>query len=213
MRFLIVGAGGHAQEVAWSLREQEERDGRSCELLFFDDNVPTGAVASEIGRVVGTLEQLGAYAHGDDVELVLGIGLPSLKTTITRRLASLGLRWTTVVHPAATVGPNCRIGEGSYVAAGAIITTNVTIGRFVTVNMHCQVAHDDWVGDLATLHPDTHLGGNVRIEDGSELGTGSIVIPGLTIGPHVVLGAGCTVVRSLPGYATYVGVPAAPVKR
>src|SRR5262245_8142997 len=79
--------------------------------------------------------------------------------------------------------------------------------------MHCQVAHDDVLEDLVTLHPDAHLGGSVRVEEGAELGTGSIVIPGLTIGTRAVLGAGCTVVRSLPGDATYVGVPATPVVR
>src|SRR5262249_2250681 len=60
---------------------------------------------------------------------------------------------------------------------------------------------------------DTHLGGNVRVGAGAELGTGSIVTPGLTIGARAVLGAGCTVVRSLQGDSTYVGVPAAPVLR
>jgi sugar O-acyltransferase (sialic acid O-acetyltransferase NeuD family) len=213
MRFLIVGAAGHAQEVAWSLREQEEHGGRSCELLFFDDDVPKGPLASGLGGVVGTLEHLRGYADRRDTALVLGVGLPGLKIAITDRLAPLGVPWATIVHPAATVGPNCRIGAGSYVAAGAIITVNASIGRFVTINMHCQVAHDDVLEDLATLHPDTHLGGNVRVEEGAELGTGSIVIPGVTIGPHAVLGAGCTVVRSLPGHATYVGVPAVPVAR
>jgi sugar O-acyltransferase (sialic acid O-acetyltransferase NeuD family) len=213
MQFLIVGAGGHAQEVAWSLHEQEARGGRSCELLFFDDNAPRGLVPSGLGGVVGKLGDLRAYAHRDDVALVLGIGRPALKTAITERLQPLRLPWATVVHPAATVGPNCRIGEGSYVAAGAIITVNATIGSFVTINMHCQVAHDDILENLVTLHPDTHLGGNVRIGAGAELGSGSLVIPGLTIGPRAVLGAACTVVRSLPGDATYIGVPAAPLKR
>jgi sugar O-acyltransferase (sialic acid O-acetyltransferase NeuD family) len=213
MRFLIVGAAGHAQEVAWSLREQETHSGRACEMLFFDDAIPKGALASGLGGVVGTLAHLRAYVHLDGTALVLGVGLPALKTAIVERVAQLGMPWATVVHPAATVGPNCRIGEGSYVAAGAIVTVNCTIGRFVTVNMHCQVAHDGVLEDLVTLHPDTHLGGNVRVEQGAELGTGSIVTPGLTIGPRAVLGAGCTAVRSLSGHATYVGVPAQPVVR
>jgi sugar O-acyltransferase (sialic acid O-acetyltransferase NeuD family) len=213
MRFLIVGAAGHAQEVAWSLREQEARGGRPCEILFFDDAVPKRKVASELGDVVGTLSDLWGWADRADATLVLGVGLPSLKTAITGRLRALGLPWATVVHPTATVGPNCRIGEGTYVAAGAIVTVNCTIGRFVTINMHCQVAHEDVLEDLVTLHPDTHLGGNVRVEEGAELGTGSIVIAGLTVGARAVLGAGCTVVRSLPGEATYVGIPARPVVR
>jgi len=107
-----------------------------------------------------------------------------------------------------TIGPNARIGEGSYVAAGAIVTVDVRIGRFATVNFHCQVAHHGSLEDFVTLHPDVHLAGHVSVGEGAELGTGAIAIPGVTIGPWAVLGAGCVAVRSLPGGATFVGVPA-----
>jgi len=117
------------------------------------------------------------------------------------------------VHPRATIGPNVELGEGTYVAAGAIVTVNVRIGRFVTVNMHCQVAHDDVVEGFATLHPDVHLSGNVTIGVGCELGTGSVVTPSARLGDWTVLGAGCVAVRSLPGGATYVGLPAQAVTR
>ena len=60
------------------------------------------------------------YVHGDDTALVLGVGLPAMKSAIVEPAAPLGLAWATVVHPAATVGPNCGIGEGRYGAAGAL---------------------------------------------------------------------------------------------
>lgn len=210
MRFLIAGAGGHAQEVAWSLREQEHSAGRDPRVVFFDDRLPVGPLASGLGEIAGPIDALRTEARPDDA-LVLGVGLPSHKTSLVERLAALPNRWASVVHPRATVGPNVIVGEGSYVAAGAIVTVNVRLGRFTTVNMHCQVAHDGVVEEFATLHPDTHLAGHVTIGEGAELGAGSLVIPGLTIGPWAVLGAGCTVIRSLPGHATYVGIPAAPV--
>src|SRR5262245_40018767 len=211
MRYLVIGAAGHAQEVAWSLREQLRGEGAPCELRFFDDRVPRGPLPSGLGDVVGTIDDVRRHAAG--AELVLGIGLPRLKVTLVERLAPLALPWVTVVHPRATIGPNVELGEGTYVAAGAIVTVNVRIGRFVTVNMHCQVAHDDVVDEFATLHPDVHLSGNVTIGVGCELGTGSIVIPGARLGDWTVLGAGCVAVRSLPGGATYVGLPARAVAR
>jgi sugar O-acyltransferase (sialic acid O-acetyltransferase NeuD family) len=138
----------------------------------------------------------------------MGVGLPATKEAVARRLADVGLPWTTVVHPRATVGPNVHLGPGSYVAAGAVLTLNVRIGRFATVNMHCQVAHDGVLGDFVTLHPDVHLAGGVTVGDRCELGTGAIVIPGLSIAAGAVVGAGAVVVRALPARATYVGVPA-----
>ena len=103
------------------------------------------------------------------------------------------------------------LGEGCYVGAGAILTVNARIGAFATINLHCQVAHDDVLGDFVTLHPDVHLSGNVTIAEGCELGTGAIVIPGVTLGSWSVLGAGAVAVKTLPGRETYVGLPARPL--
>jgi len=207
-RYLVIGARGHAQEVAWSLDEQATRENRRCEFMFFDDGVPAGALPSGLGAVVGPLAALPEHVrHGDD-RLVLGIGLPQIKAKVVTRLALLGVPWSTVIHPAASIGRNVSIGEGSYVGPGALLTVNVRVGRFTTINSHCQVAHDDVLGDFVTLHPDVHLSGNVSVGDGAELGAGSIVIPGVTVGAWAVLGAGTVAVRPVRAERTYVGVPA-----
>jgi sugar O-acyltransferase (sialic acid O-acetyltransferase NeuD family) len=208
MRYLVIGAAGHAQEVAWSLAEQARARGEDADLVFFDDRLPPGPVACGLGAIVGDLETVERYARDSRARLVMGIGLPRTKQVVARRLEPLGIDWATVVHPRATIGPNVRLGLGSYVAAGAILTVNVRVGSFATVNMHAQVAHDGVLGEFVTLHPDAHLAGRVAIGEGCELGTGSIVLPGLTIGPWAVLGAGCVTPASLDGGKVYVGVPA-----
>lgn len=212
VRYLVIGASGHAQEVAWSLSEQVQTRGERIDLRFFDDTVGRGRAASDLGEVVGKVDSIGDHILGDDVCLVLGVGLPRVKEKLVERLAAFDLPWATVIHPKATIGPNVVVGEGSYIAAGAIITVNARVGRFATVNLHCQVAHDDTLGDLVTLHPDVHLSGNVTIGKGCELGTGSIVIPGGRIGDWAVLGAGSVVIEALPGDQTYVGIPARPLR-
>lgn len=205
MRYLVIGAAGHAQEVAWSLVEER---GRDCELRFFDDAVGPGPVACGLGDVVGRLDDVANHVRGDEVALVLGIGRPRIKRAVVARLATLDVPWATVVHPRATIGPNVELGAGSYVAVGAVVTLNVRMGRFATINTHCQVAHDGIVGEFATLHPSAHVAGCVAIGEGCELGTGASVIPGVAIGDWAVLGAGCVATTSLRGGATYVGVPA-----
>jgi sugar O-acyltransferase (sialic acid O-acetyltransferase NeuD family) len=213
MRYVVIGAAGHGQEVAWSLCEAERAQGRTATIAFLDDARPRGAVASGLGDVLGGLELAAELGALPGVAFVLGVGLPRTKAKIVAQLGRLGLRWHTVVHPRATIGPNVQLGGGSYVAAGAILTVNVEVGAFATVNMHCQVAHDGTVGAFATLHPDAHVAGGVTIGEGAELGSGSVVTPGVTIGPWAVLGAGCVAVRPLAGGATYVGVPARALRR
>lgn len=211
MRYLVIGAGGHGQEVAWSLAEHERARGADCELLFFDDAVPPGPLGSGLGSVVGPLDAVPDHGDRRSALLVLGVGLPPLKAALTARLAATGIPWATVVHPRATIGPHVEIGAGSYVAAGAILTVNVRIGAFATINMHAQIAHDGIVAPLATLHPAAHVAGGVQVGEGAELGTGSSVLPGLTIGAWAVLGAGAVAIASLEGNRTHVGVPARPV--
>lgn len=208
MRFLVIGAAGHAQEVAWSLREQMRARGESCEFVFFDDGIAPGRLPAGFGHVVGGLDLVGEHIGDGDVSLVLGVGLPRTKKAVVARLAALELPWATVVHPSAAIGPNVSVGEGSYIGPGAVLTVNVRIGQFATINTHCQVAHDDVLGNFVTLHPDVHLAGNVTVADGCELGTGTVAIPGITIGPWAVVGAGAVVVKTLPGGETYVGLPA-----
>ena len=208
MRHLVIGASGFAQEVAWTLRERAQAAGRALELCFFDDRVPRGPLPSGLGSVVGTLADVASHVVPGATELVLGVGAPRTKAALTARFAGLGIPWTTIVHPTALVGPGTTIGTGSYVGAGSVLTVGARVGKFVTVNLHCVVAHDDVVENLVTLHPDVHLSGNVVVGEGAELGAGSIVIPGARIGAYATLGAGCVAVKSLVGGHTYVGVPA-----
>jgi sugar O-acyltransferase (sialic acid O-acetyltransferase NeuD family) len=210
MRYLVIGASGYGQEVAWTLQAQAAAEGVDCRITFFDDRAPAGPVASGLGDVVGGIDAVTQHATARDVALVLGVGLPRVKAAMVARLAALDVPWATVVHPAAIIGPNVVIGDGSYVGAGSVLTVNATVGRFVTINLHCQVAHDDVIEDFVTLHPDTHLSGGVVVEEGSELGTGSICIPGVRVGPWSILGAGAVAVRPLEGWSTYTGLPARP---
>lgn len=210
MRYLVIGAAGHGQEVAWSLREEL----RACgvdderEIAFLDDAVPPGEVPSGIGPVIGGVELAAREAARANTRLVMGVGLPRTKAAIVRRLDVPDHVWVPVVHPAAQIGPNVTMGVGSYVGPGAVLTVNVRLGRFATVNTHCLVAHGSALGDFATLHPDVHLSGEVAIAQGCELGAGAVVIPGLSIGDWAVLGAGAVAVERLRGGRTYVGVPA-----
>jgi sugar O-acyltransferase (sialic acid O-acetyltransferase NeuD family) len=213
MRYLVIGASGHGQEVAWSLREQARARGEPCALAFYDDAVPRGPVLSGLGDVVGRVADARAELAAGDARLVLGVGLPQTKATIAAFLACPDELWATVAHPTAVVGPNVALGAGSYVGPGAVLTVNVRIGRFATVNAHCLAAHGATLEDYVSLHPDVHLSGEVHVGEGAELGAGSVVIPGVRLGAWAVLGAGCVAVRDLGGSRTWVGVPASELRR
>ena len=49
----------------------------------------------------------------------------------------------------------------------------------------------------------------VSIGDGSWIGHGSIVLPGASVGKHVVIGAGSVVTGAIPDFSVAVGQPGA----
>ena len=48
----------------------------------------------------------------------------------------------------------------------------------------------------------------VRIEAWADIGTGAIILPGVTVGKGSIVGAGAVVVEDVPPFAIVVGVPA-----
>jgi acetyltransferase-like isoleucine patch superfamily enzyme len=53
----------------------------------------------------------------------------------------------------------------------------------------------------------------VVIGDGSWLGYGAVVLPGVTIGKHCVIGANSVVTSDIPDFSVAVGVPARVIRR
>ena len=53
----------------------------------------------------------------------------------------------------------------------------------------------------------------VHICEGAFVGLGAMIMPGVTVGKHAVVGAGAIVTKDVPDYATVVGAPAKIVKQ
>src|SRR5215204_4875678 len=88
---------------------------------FLNDGVPRGSDFSGI-------PVLGNFAAWQDcpAEARFISAFPKAKEAFARfaRLVSLGIpddRWATVIHPAAHVAPDARLGPGSFVGAAAVV--------------------------------------------------------------------------------------------
>jgi len=109
-----------------------------------------------------------------------------------------------------SIGDRCLIGKGS----GIVGHERIEIGDDVFTG------HQVYITDANHGYedPDLPIGRQfapprpVRIGSGSWLGHGSIVLPGVTIGEHVVVGAGSVVTDDLPDFTVAVGNPARVVR-
>ncbi len=205
-RIVIVGASGHARELADVVRARAEADG-SCEFLGFVDDDPALADATLCDApVLGSLDWLRARAG--DVTAICGIGTPATRRRVVHALEGDGVRFGGVVHPRAEVTRFVRIGVGVVITAGCIVTNEIELGDHVHLNRSVNVGHDCRVGAFCHLAPGSVLSGNVTLGEGCDIGTGAVVIQGRSIGAWSIVGAAAAVIRNLPANVTAVGVPA-----
>ncbi|SEQ12867.1 NeuD/PglB/VioB family sugar acetyltransferase [Microlunatus flavus] len=204
---VLVAASGLAREVLAALAH----DGCGFEVRGLLDDAPN-LQGTTVGGfpVLGTLDVAAAHL---DARFLVCAGKGSSRASIVERLTRLGVAqdgYATFVHPRASVPGTCRIGCGSVILAGTVLTTDVNVGRHVVAMPNVTLTHDDSVADFATLCAGVSLGGSVRVGRAAYLGMNSSVREHTTVGFDAVLGMGAALVADLPDGQTWVGVPARP---
>jgi acetyltransferase-like isoleucine patch superfamily enzyme len=116
-----------------------------------------------------------------------------------------------VTDPVITVGDRCLFGKGS----GIVGHLEIRIGDDVWTGHHVYITdqnhgyEDLYLPISRQVMPERP----VSIGDGSWLGHGTVVLPGVTIGRHVVVGANSVVTGDLPDNCVAAGVPARVIKQ
>jgi len=204
-RLIIMGAGGFGREVYCWLKQSADWNVKWQFAGFLDDKLSS---LEGFGIVPGVLGKIKEFVPQPDDQLVCAIGDPRARLAICRRLAGMGANFPVIRHPFTVIGESCRIGAGSILCPGAIITTNVVLGAFVIANLYAIVGHDACIGDGVTLGPHSGVTGFARIEEGASLGSHASVLPSACVGSYARVGAGSIVLRVVKPGATVMGVPA-----
>jgi acetyltransferase-like isoleucine patch superfamily enzyme len=105
-----------------------------------------------------------------------------------------------------------EIGRGCIICAGSILTTDIILHDFITLNLMCTVGHDTEIEEYSSFMPSVNISGEVNVGKGVYVGTGAKIINQVDIGEGTIVGAGAVVAKSLPANCTAVGVPAKPIK-
>jgi len=208
-RLVIIGCGGFGREVH-DVVDAINRLAPTFEVVGYVDDSPSRAnldlIESRGSTLLGSLDWL---SEADQtISYVIGIGSGKVRRAIDRRLLEGGYESSTLIHPDASVGHDVRVGAGSVICAGVRVTTNISIGRHVHLNLNSTIGHDSILEDYVTVNPLVAISGEVRIGAESMVGTHSAVLQRLRIGDRAVVGAGACVVRDVPADAVVKGVPA-----
>jgi UDP-2-acetamido-3-amino-2,3-dideoxy-glucuronate N-acetyltransferase len=110
------------------------------------------------------------------------------------------------IQRGAVIGARCKIQSHTFICDGVEIGEGVFIGHGVMfVNDKFPRATND-AGELAGSEDWELL--PVRVGNGATIGSGAIVMGGVTIGPDALIGAGAVVTRDVGAGEVVAGVPA-----
>jgi len=205
-KLIILGAGGMARETAWFVEDiNRGLPEAEWELAGYWQSDP-----SLIGTLMNGYRILDPRRlEGKGMYAVAAIGKPAIRLQAVEEARQKGFEFATIVHPSVMLDSRTvKIGKGTILCPAALITTNVTIGEHVIVNVGCTVSHDCVLEDFATLSPGCHLAGFTHVREQAFMGIGAVTIEHHEIGRGAIVGAGAVVITDIPENATAVGVPA-----
>ncbi len=115
----------------------------------------------------------------------------------------------TIRHPEKIiVGDNTSINEYCHIWGGG----GVSIGRNTLIAAHVVITsqtHDS----NATMFNKTKIEAPVIVGDNVWIGSGAIILPGITIGNNTIIGAGSVVTRNIPSNVVAAGIPAKVIRQ
>jgi len=200
---VIVGGGGLGREVVWLAQDSGSRWNV---IGVLDD-------ARELQRQalcsVPVLGRIADWNKHRKAHFVIAIGAPRTRRAVAAKMSVAGNpRFATLIHPSVRMSRFVEIGEGSIVAAGCILTTQIRIGRHNIMDRMVHIGHDCVLGDFCTVSPLVPIGGNVTLGEGVWVGAGASVRQGGRMGSGSMAGMGAVVVRDVEPNQLVVGNPA-----
>jgi sugar O-acyltransferase (sialic acid O-acetyltransferase NeuD family) len=211
IRIVVLGAGGNSLGILDAIAACNATGGEPARYRIEGvlDDLPQNRGATVMGhRVLGTLDEASRLAGCHFINGISSIESFRKMPDIIRRTGVGAERFASIVHPRATIAASARIGRGSAILAGCVLSPEAVVGDHVIMLENTTVNHHSRVGDYATLSAGVTVLGYVHIGSGAFIGGGSTVTPRRIIGPSAIVGAGSVVLRDIPPGRVHAGNPA-----
>jgi acetyltransferase-like isoleucine patch superfamily enzyme len=109
------------------------------------------------------------------------------------------------IQKKATIGERCKISSHTFICEGVTIEDEVFVGHGV------MFINDRYPRATAAGRLLTDADWQVvptRVRQGAAIGSGAVILCGVTVGARATVGAGAVVTRDVPDDAVVAGVPA-----
>lgn len=154
------------------------------------------------------LKALGASpVLGEDVEIMgggnisIGARFAILRNGILRAHAGGGLR----------IGDDVSLNTGVFIDAAGGGCIEIGDGALIGPNVIMRASNHSFDDPSRPMREQGHSPGRIVLKEDVWLGAGAVVVPGVTIGEHAIVGAGAVVTRDVEPWTIVGGVPAKPI--
>lgn len=201
INIIILGAGGHAKEVYFTIKQINFIQ-RKYNLIGFFDDLTERTELFDL-RVIKRVEDF----SNDNVKVVFGVGTPDTKSTLIDKFKEKGFKFETIAHPTSLISEDADIEEGAVIQSYCIINPGVRIMRYFTCNDHVQIGHDTFIGDNVHINSNVNITGGAHIGDNAFIGVKATIFR-VRIGKNCIIGACSLVNKDIPDYSKVKGIPA-----
>jgi sugar O-acyltransferase (sialic acid O-acetyltransferase NeuD family) len=188
----IYGAGGMGKETLWLI---EEMLANEINVLGFVDDF-------KLDTQFKNLHLLNKIEPNSNV--IIAVADSKIRKQIKE---SNEFNFVNIIHPNINIHKSTSIGTGNIICKGVELTVDIKIGDHVIININSTIGHDAIIENFVSIMFGVHISGNVKIGEGTLIGSGAVILPNLTIGKWCKIGAGAVVTKNIPDNSTVIGVP------
>ena len=110
------------------------------------------------------------------------------------------------IQKGAEIGARCKVSSHSFICEGVTIEDGVFVGHGVIFINDIEPRAINGAGELQTEGEWTMV--RTRVCKGASLGSGAVIMGGVTIGERALVGAGAVVTEDVAAFDVVAGVPA-----
>jgi len=187
-KLALIGNGGHAREVEFQI---------GFKIIKFVDETyyrPGDPYLLPLSKFNPKLW-----------DVMIAIGDSKEREIIVNRMPE-ETKYFSFIHPTAIVSDDLIIGNGTFIGANSIITTNVKLGQHCILNRACQIGHDSKIGNYFSAMPGSIVSGNVKIGDRVFIGTNSSIREKIYICDDVTIGLNSGIYRDIKSPGKYTSI-------
>jgi len=152
---------------------------------------------------------------GENVYIGKKVRISLGKKTVLKIGANVTIKENTQLY--LSDNASLSIGARTYVGFHCELsfTSNCTIGEDCQIAGYCTVidSNHQFIDPTIPINKQGFVSAPIAIADDVWLGNKVVVLKGVQIGRHSVVGAGAVVTKDIPAFTVAAGVPARPIKQ